>query len=265
MRKKILWINPVGGREFNEPIKNVLDEIKQEGTEVKVVSLADRWGKEIGPKHVEYHFYEELVMPYTLAEIKWADKNGFDAAVIGCFYDPGLDTAREIVENIIVTAPAEASMAIAMALGHKFSIIVGRRKWIPQMEQNVVKYGLKDRLASFRSVGLGVLDFHRDEKKTAEIIKKEARKAVEEDGAEVILLGCTIQFGFYKELQKELGVPVIDAVIAPFKYAEFLIELKKRFGWGHSKIGGYETPPFWEMDEWKIWDEYDFAERENWR
>ncbi len=265
MKKKILWINPVGGVEFNEPIKNLLEEIKQEDTEVTVVSLANRWGKKIGPKHVEYHFYEEMVLPYTLAEIKWAEKNGFDAAVIGCFYDPGLDTAREIVDDMIVTAPAEAAMAIAMSLGHKFSIIVGRRKWIPQMENNVIKYGLKDRLASFRSVGLGVLDFHRDEKKTAEIIKREARKAVEEDGAEVILLGCTIQFGFYKELQEEIGVPVIDAVIAPFKYAEFLVELKKRFGWKHSKIGGYETPPFEEMDSWNVWDEYEFVEKETWQ
>ncbi len=252
MQKKILWINPVGGTDYNEPIREVLEECKQEDTQIEVTSIADK----TGPRHVEYHFYEDLTLIPTLKKIRDAEKNGFDAAVIGCFYDPGLHTAREVTDDLVVAAPAESGMNIAVTLGHKFSIIVGRKKWIPQMENNVITYGYKDRLASFRSVGLGVLEFHEDEDKTAKMITDEARKAIEEDNAEVIILGCTIQFGFYKELQKELGVPVIDSVVAPFKYAEFLAELKSRFGWKQSKIGGYESPPRKEMDTWKLEEEY---------
>lgn len=252
MDKKILWINPVGGTDFNDPIEEVLIDAKQIDTEIKVVSLADK----TGPKHLEYHIYEDLVMPETLNIIKQAEKDGFDGAVIGCFYDPSLDTAREITDDMIVMAPAEAGMSLATHYGDKFSIIVGRRKWIPQMEANVVKNGLKDKLASFRSVGLGVLEFHEDEEKTRRIIKEEARKAVEEDNAEVIILGCTIQFGFYKVLQEELGVPVIDSVVAPFKYTEFLAELYKKFGWKHSKIGGFESPPAREIEEWNLVEDY---------
>lgn len=96
--------------------------------------------------------------------MKSAEKEGYDAAVIGCFYDPGLMEAREILDKMVVTAPAEASMHIAATMGHKFSIIVGRNKWIPQMMENVVNCGLKDKFASFKSVGLGVCDFHKDEK-----------------------------------------------------------------------------------------------------
>ena len=63
---------------------------------------------------------------------------------------------------------------------------------------------------------------------------EEGRAAVEKDGAEVLVLGCTATYGFYEEMQRELGIPVLNPVIIPLKYAEFLAGLNKRFGWGHS-------------------------------
>ena len=209
-----------------------------------------------GPNHVEFHYYESLLLLDILHAIKKGEKEGFDAAIIGCFYDPGLREAREITERMVVTAPAEASMHIASTLGHTFSIIVGRNKWIPAMHENVVKYGFKDRLASFKSVDLGVLDFMKDVNETNRRLTEAAREAVEKDRAEVIILGCTAQLGFYQELQNLLGVPVVDVAIAALKYAEFLVEIRDRFAWGHSKKYGYESPPLKEIEDWKIADQY---------
>jgi len=249
--KKILWINPVGTNGYDKPIYEYLSTVKEENTEVDVVSL------EKGPMHLEYYSYESLILVDTLKKVKQAENEGYDATVIGCFYDPGLIEGREIVEKMCVVGPAESSMHIAAALGNKFSIIVGRNKWIPQMMENVINKGFKDKLASFKSVGLGVYEFHEDEKLTETLLKKAAKEAVDKDGAEVIILGCTIQFGFYKELEEYLGVPVIDAVIAPLKYAEFLIELKQKINWTHSKIGAYETPPIKEIKDWKLETQYE--------
>jgi len=64
-------------------------------------------------------------------------------------------------------------------------------------------------------------------------------------------LGCTAEFGFYQEIQKEIGVPVVDAVVAPVKFAEFLVKLRQ-LGWGHSKRMGYEGPPESELNSWAI-------------
>lgn len=247
---RVLWINPVGTDLFDEPIREALAEQKAPATELKVVSLAR------GPQHLEYHYYEALVLVDTLHLIKQAENEGYDAAVIGCFYDPGLPEAREITTRMVVTAPAEACMHIAGTLGHKFSIIVGREKWIPQMMQNVVNYGFEHRLASFKSLGLGVHDFHKDEQVTRQRMIAAAREAVTRDGAEVVILGCTIQFGFYKELQKEIGVPVVDAILAPLKYAEFLVDLRQRFGWSHAKNIGYESPPLEEIEGWGLPEQY---------
>ncbi|MGB9815165.1 MAG: aspartate/glutamate racemase family protein [Thermoplasmata archaeon] len=251
MSKKILWINPVGTDLFDRPIKDYLNEVKNSDTYLEVISFKR------GPHHLEYQFYESLVGLDILRSIKLAEKDGYDAAVIGCFYDPFLSEAREI-SNIVVTAPAESSFAIAISLGHKFSILVGRRKWIPQMEENVIKYGLKERLASFRSIDMGVLEFQKRKEETEKRLITEAKKAIEEDGAEVIILGCTAEFGFYKKMEEKLGVPVIDATIAPLKYAEFLVELKKISGISHSRKGKYEMPPTEEIKNWNIEEHYQF-------
>jgi len=250
MSNRILWINPVGSNLFDQPIKEFLDRAKRPETTIDVVSLGR------GPMHLEYHYYESLILADTLHEVRRAEKEAYDAAVIGCFYDPGLREAREIVSKLVVTAPAEAAMHIATTLGHTFSVLVGRKKWIPKMHENVVKYGFTDQLASFKPLGMGVYDFQKDPEETARRMRAAAKEAVEVDRAEVIILGCTIEFGFYKELQAELEVPVIDAVLAPLKYAEFLIELDKRFGWGHSKVYGYEAPPLDEIAGWKLEEQY---------
>ena len=247
---KILWIDPVGTDLFDEPIKAFLDIAKDDETQLHICSL------ERGPLHLEYHYYEALILADTLHIVKKAERDGYDAAVIGCFYDPGLFEAREICDRMVVTAPAESAMHIATTLGHSFSILVGRKKWIPKMHENVAKYGFEQKLASFKSLEMGVYDFQVDPAETERRMTAAAREAVERDGAEVILLGCTIEFGFYKRLQKEIGVPVIDATIAPLKYAEFLVGLRERFSWGHSKVYGYETPPQSEIAEWKLEGQY---------
>lgn len=241
---RILWINPVGTAVFDIPMRELLQQVKRSDTTVEVISLKR------GPPHVEYHYYESLVLTDLLHEIQRAESEGFDAAVIGCFYDPGLREAREITERMVVTAPAESAMLLACSLGHKFSIVVGREKWIPKMEENVIRYGLRDRLASFKSVGLRVHDFQANPEVTKRRLRAAAREALQEDRAEVVILGCTAEYGFFRELQAELGVPVLDAVVAPFKYAEYLVELRRSAAWSHSKIGGYESPPRGEIEAW---------------
>ncbi len=247
----ILWINPLNeAAKFNQPITEYINNAKRMDTKIDVISLKR------GPMHLNYYYYDALILTDTLHQIKRAEKEGYDAAIIGCFYDPGLREAREITERIVITAPAEASMIIAAVLGYRFSIIIASNKCIPKMYENVVNYGIVNRLASFESVDLEVNDFQKDKTETTQRIYQAATRAVHEKLAEVIILGCTMQFGFYKELQDELKIPVIDSVIAPLKYAEFMIELRNNFYWGHSKICSYKSPPLSEIKKWNLSDQY---------
>ncbi|MCY1374227.1 Hydantoin racemase [compost metagenome] len=133
-------------------------------------------------------------------------------------------------------------------LANRFSVIVGRNKWIEQMTARVREYGAIDRLASMRPLGMGVDEFQRDHAVTRRRILEQAKRAVEEDGAEAIVLGCTIEFGFFEQVQAEIGVPVIDPVVAAFKLAESLAGMKRRFGWTPSRVGSCEPPPESEIE-----------------
>lgn len=245
---RILWINPVGTTAFDADTAKILATTKRAETAFAVVSLPSN-----RPPHLEYHAYEAQVVA-DIVRITYAAAQSYEAIVIGCFYDVGLREAREVSGRAIVLAPCQSATAIAANLGNTFSILVGRKKWIPKMRENVILYGHEHRLASMRSVDLGVHDFQADEEKTCQKLIHEGRRAVEEDGAEVLILGCTAEYGFYQKMQDVLGVPVIDAIIAPFKMAEFMVELGQRIGWQPSRAGGSEPPPDSDIQTWHIFD-----------
>jgi len=122
------------------------------------------------------------------------------------------------------------------------------------MSENVRLYGHGHRMVSMRPLELGVHDFQADHDRTCDRLLTEGRKAIWEDGAEVLILGCTAEYGFNRQMQDELGVPVIDAVTAPFKYAEFLAGLADCFGWYPSRMWGSEAPPPEELAAWGLFD-----------
>jgi allantoin racemase len=234
---RILWINPIGTDALDVDMFKILNEAKRAGTQVEVVSLpVDR------PPYLEYHAYEALVVA-DIVRLTYQAANQYDAVVIGCFYDLGLREAREVSGRTIVTAPCESATSIASHLGNTFSVLVARRKSIPKMIENIRQYGHGHRMVSMRSVEIRVPDLRADHDRTCDRLLTEGRKAIQEDGAEVLILGCAAEYGFHEKLQSVLGVPVIDATLAPFKYAEFLAELAQRFGWYPSRMWGSEAPP----------------------
>ncbi len=235
----VRWLNPIGHPTFDAPIAQLLHAIKHPSTHVEVVSL----DLKPSPTHLEYRAYEALTYERIVRISRDSAQQGIDALVVGCFYDPALEDAREISGNTIVIAPCQASLQVVANLANRFSIIVGRTKWMEQMHARVQAYGAGGRLASMRPLGMRVDEFQRDHALTRRKIIEQARLAVEEDGAEAIILGCTLEFGFFEYVQSEIGVPVIDPVVAAFKMAEALAGMKRRFGWSPSRVGSCEPPP----------------------
>ena len=83
-----------------------------------------------GPRHIEYHSYESLVLPDLLRTIVGPERSGDDAAVIGCFYAFDMEEGRELTVRMVVAGPCESSLPAAVSLDHTSSIVVGRRKRI---------------------------------------------------------------------------------------------------------------------------------------
>src|SRR5437870_2229289 len=138
---RILWCNPVGTRAFDRETEALIDAIRLPEFEPVVTSLP------VGPPHLEYHTYEHQALGPMLDVFREAERTGAKAGIIGCFYDGGLRELREAL-TMPVVGMAEAALALAATMGSTFSIIVGRRKWIPKMRDNAVLYGHERRLAS---------------------------------------------------------------------------------------------------------------------
>lgn len=233
MTSKILYI----GASLDKEVKASI------GPDISIETIG--FGSDL--PHLEYEVYEHIAVDQVIKLSLRAEKDGFDAIVIGCFYDPGLWIARELV-NIPVLGVGQSTLHVASMLSAgRFSILVGRRKWIPKMSENACRYGFDAQIASWRIMNLTVPDM-LNKKKTHKAILREAKQAVEQDLAEVVCLGCTGMSGQAREAQKVLGVPVLDPALIGLKMAELCSVLWKQFGISHSKIGGYEAPP---MNEFK--------------
>ncbi|MGY8990522.1 MAG: aspartate/glutamate racemase family protein [Rhodospirillales bacterium] len=213
-------------------------------TEVHITSLPDSVGHF---SHIEYRSYEGIVTAGIIRAARAAAREGFDALAIGCFYDTGLAEAREVSGDMIVTAPCVASCEIAASLSNRFGVIVGRRKWVDQMQSTVHTLGHRDRLSGFYHVELGVTEFQEDHDRTQRCLLDAGRRAVEQDYAEALILGCTMEVGFYSQVEECLGVPVIDPSIAALKRAEYGAILKRDCGWTPSRKWSCESPPELEM------------------
>ena len=109
---------------------------------------------------------------------------------------------------------------------------------VPLIQRAVDQSGLSSKCVSVRSINACVLDTEFDPKRMEEELKAACQAAIAEDGAEAICLGCSGMTRFTEYLEKELGVPVLDGVVAAVKLAEALVDMGKTT----SKVLTYQTP-----------------------
>ena len=238
---RIMYLSPIAPRGGHDDLfAGMARDCKRPDTEVHVTSLPEAIGHF---SHIEYRSYEAIVTAGIIRATRAASREGFDALAIGCFYDTALHDAREISGEMIVTAPCIAACEIAASLSNRFGIIVGRRKWVHQMNATVRELGHGDRLAGFYHVELGVTEFQEDHARSERRLLEAGQRAVEEDHAESLILGCTMEVGFHEEMASRLGVPVLDPSMAALKRAEYAAHLKRDCGWTPSRKWSCEAPP----------------------
>ncbi len=236
---KIMYVNPIGFDAYDSFFSEMIKENKFPNTEVHITSLNPKVGQ---MDNLEYRTYNALIASDLIKATRQASKEGFDAMILGCFYDPFLLDAKEISGEMIVVAPCQSSIEIALKLSNKFSVIIGQKKWEYEMHTTIKEYGYGAHLASFRDVNMNVCEFQKNHNVTANNLFKAAQEAVNEDFAESIILGCTCEFGFYQEIQKKLKVPVIDPSLAALKQAEQAAMLKNRYDWKPSRKWSCKPP-----------------------
>ncbi|RLI33836.1 hydrogenase expression protein HupH [Candidatus Bathyarchaeota archaeon] len=186
-------------------------------------------------------YYDEYVGAMDMVEKALrAKEEGFDAIVINCFMNPMMEGLRELLDIPVVGA-GEAAVHMASMLGDNFSIIDPGPPHQTYSHRVAAAAGLLHKLKSVRYLNLGVAGLGQDFETVLGLIVEEAVKAVEEDGAHVIVFGCTGMRRYAERLAEEMekyGVPVVEPITAAVNVAEILVRLRLR----QSKVS-YPKPP----------------------
>ena len=153
--------------------------------------------------------------------------NGFDAAIIAAFGDPGLFGARELF-SFPVVGLAEAAMLTACMVGRRFSIVTFSPTLAPWYDECVVMHGLETRCAGIRALDESFQSISGVQAEKEEVLVRLANLAVEQDDADVVILSGAPLAGLADKVKDRISVPVIDPIAAAVRQAETLAGLKLR-------------------------------------
>jgi allantoin racemase len=219
--RRLIYLVPVTGFDKGEldRRRDILNSYATKGTVVDIASIKD------GPASIESFYDECMAIPNTLRLVQKASDDKYDAIIIGCYGDAGIQAAREIVDTPVI-GPGESSMVIACLLGHSYSILTVMESIVPLLRGLADRVGVSSKLASVRSIGIPVLEL-ADRGDTLEHLVEVGRLAVDKDGADVLILGCMSMafLGLSVELQRKLNIPVVNPVQSSVKIAETLVEM----------------------------------------
>jgi len=179
MRIKI--INPNTTGSMTERMGLYARRIAAPGTEIVAVS------PDFGPPSIEDYYDEALAVPGLLAEIRQGEAEEFDGYVIACFGDPGLHAARELARGPVVGI-AEAAMHFASVIAPGFSVVTTLARTCGMAWHLAEIYGMKRFCRNVRAVEIPVLDL--SDPKVTSLMIEECKRALTEDGAGAIVLGC---------------------------------------------------------------------------
>lgn len=199
----------------------------------------DAWEVPDGPTSIESAYEEYRSVPGAVERLVEAERAGFNGAILGCFGDPGIEAAREMV-SMPVIGPGEAAMLVAASLGHRFAIVTVLDSVNYLLERLAWQVGVDRKLACVRAIGVPVLELGRDPGETFQRMVRESEAARDRDRADVIIMGCmTMAFqDKHRDLTRVLGIPVVNPVYAAVKLMQLYCDL----GLTHSRRA-YPVPP----------------------
>lgn len=197
---RILVINPNSSVNVTAEIDKAVEPLRlPSGPEIEVVRLED------GPPGIQSQLHVDGVVQPVLNSIRATPA---DAYVIACYSDPGLHAARELTASPVLGI-AECGLLTAMTLGARFGVISILPNSIPRHMRYVGAMGVMDRQAGDRAIGLTVAELSNDAV-TFERMSRIGAQLRDEDGADVLVMGCAGMARYRDRLSDLLKLPVVE-------------------------------------------------------
>jgi Asp/Glu/hydantoin racemase len=227
---RLLLLNPNTTQTVTDRLAHVAREAASPGTEIVALTA---------PRGVPYIVSraEAVIGGGVALEMLAEHHDGFDAAILAAFGDPGLGGARELFP-LPVVGLAEAGMLTARMLGRSFSVVSFARGFEPWYRECVAWHGLTSRCASIRCLEDDFASLETVQQEHGAHLVALAARAVEEDGADVVVLAGAPLAGLAAAVRLRIPVPVIDCVAAAVRQAETLVSLQPR----KALAGSYRRP-----------------------
>lgn len=236
----IRYIEPIGSDLHTKRMLSILERHASAGVSVEVRHL------ELPPELAGPMLpLEPLYINELISEVLRAERDGADAAIIGCCADPALMEAQECVD-IPVIGPLQASVALAAGRGATVGMLSpdehGRRRIANMTHRLLQAYGLSEAFTSVAFVPLhveGEASLVGNTEVTAEIVEEQfrrqlhavgietARAMIERDHVEAIFFGCTLWGGLVGEVADQIDAFCIDPVVASLHMAEAQVRVAR--------------------------------------
>ena len=192
----------------------------------------------MGSKHIDSVFGDyQSVWSFVREILKEIDVVKPDAVVLAGFGNFGMYALKEALD-IPVIPIAEASQMIAPMLGHRYSVLTVFNQNIPYQEDLTRLFGIESRLASVRGIEMDT-DIVETTDSTRASLEYTIKKIIDEDGAEVVVLGGARFAPYAQDLSEKFGIPVIDPVAISVKLAIMFVES----GLSQSKLRKFNYAP----------------------
>lgn len=222
---KLMVIHGQYPPEELEPRRRLVLQAASPGTEIEYSEIVGDIFK------LSHNADDELLCmlagPQVVEKAREAQNLGFDAVIFYGTLDIGVDAARSQVD-IPVVGMGRSGFCIAANLATRISVIVYQSTMIPNAWKFIREIGLKDFVTSVRAVDIAVKDLAAEEKAFKEALIKLGRIAVKEEDAEIIVPRGISMVPYHfsaEEISSEVGVPVMDCVVAGIKTAEMLVNM----------------------------------------
>ncbi len=216
--RRILVINPNSTEAVTQGLDAAMACLRDGTTVVDCVTLKE------GPPGIESQRDADSVVAPLLALMRRHEPD-YDAFVLACYSDPGLHSLRELTKKPVLGI-AECGLMTAMTLGHRIGVIAILQKSIPRHLRYIASLGIAGRLVAERPLDMGVTELSDDGRTFARLVEV-GRALREQDGADVIVLGCAGMAAYRARLQAALQVPVVD----PAQAATAMAIGRARLGW----------------------------------
>ena len=203
---RIVVLNPNSTRAVTEGIDAAVEPLRFDGgPSIECATLTE------GPPGIESDAHVQAVAA-PVARFVASREASAAAFIIACFSDPGLAEARAATRRPVL-GMAACGVLTAVARGSRFGVVSILEQAIPRHLRYYDALGLRSRLAGDRAVGIGVTGLS-DESRTLDRMMATGRALRDEDGADVVVLGCAGMARYRERLEDRLGIPVVDPVQA---------------------------------------------------